>query len=162
MNNNFKSDFSLFPIKRLDVPGWEYRIATWPSTIDKKVHKLFDGQNNDLIEYPRMKIRDGKIQNCKIVKEGDDIILEPGDGWNFLIKRDSYNNREPNDEIDDNDIPHDIKCLICFTNKRTHVIPSCFHVVSCVECAKILETMEKKECPICRTQYEGTLKRLFF
>ena len=37
MNNNFTSDFSLFPIKKMGKPGWEYRKATWASEMDSEV-----------------------------------------------------------------------------------------------------------------------------
>lgn len=158
---NFVSDFSLFPIKKLGRPGWEFRKATWPSIVDPEVHKLIDDNNNNhKIKYLRKKIRDGTLQQCIIIKEGDKVIMKPGDGWDFIIRKDSENNKEY--DIDNANIPHDIKCLICLDNKRTHMIPTCFHVVACAQCAFKLYQLDKKECPICRVEYNSPLQKLFF
>ena len=164
----FKSDFSLFPIKKLGRPGWEFRLATWPNQIDPEVHKLFDGQISDSITYIRKRNFDGKVQHCKIIKEkdedGDDqFILHPGDGYNFLVRRDSTNNKEPDViDVDNSSVPHDMLCLICLDNKKTHVILPCFHVVACVVCANELFKSSKKECPLCREPFGQPLKKLFF
>lgn len=164
----FKSDFSLFPIKKLGRPGWEFRIATWPSQIDPEVHKLFDGKTNGPINYIRKRNFDGQVQNCRVIKQKDDdgddeFLMEPGDGYNFLIRRDSFNNREPDIvDVDNSSVPHEILCLICQDNKKTHVVLPCFHVVSCAICAKKLFESSKKECPLCREPFHEPLKKLFF
>jgi len=96
------------------------------------------------------------------VKENDQIIMKPGDGFDYVIKKVSINNREPDeDSIDNTVIPHDILCLICLQNKRTHVIIECFHVVACAECAKLIHE-NSHECPLCRKPITNPLKKLYF
>src|SRR5271170_1804696 len=109
---DFRSDFSLFPIKKIGVLGWEYRVATWPTEIDQQVHELFDGKKNSPIIYNRKNNRNGIMQNCKIVKKNNEVLMEPGDGWDYLIRMDANNNKLTND-TDDKTIPHDMKCVIC-------------------------------------------------
>ncbi len=90
---SFVSDFSLFPIKKLGQPGWSYSKATWPMIIDPMVHDLLDGQTEDDITYDRKRIRDGKMQHCTVTLEDDKLILKPGDGFNYLVRRDSKINK---------------------------------------------------------------------
>ena len=156
---SFKSDFSLFPIKKLGRSGWEYRVATWPKEIDPVIHKLFDGEIDGPVNYIRKKNYDGKIQNCRVLKRDDyDYVMEPGDGYDFIVRKDSDNNKE---DVDNDSIPHDMLCLICMDNKKTHVIVPCFHVVSCASCAPLLFA-NKKECPLCKNKYTEPLKKLYF
>ena len=156
---SFKSDFSLFPIKHLGKAGWTYKPATWPSDVDPEVHNLFDGKSTDSIYYTRITIHKIRTQYCEISKQGNDIIVKPGDGYNFLVRKDSVNNKQI--EIDDSSIPHDIKCVICLMNKRTHAVKECGHVVMCVLCAK-QQYETNGECPICRTKMDEFPIKLFF
>lgn len=156
---NFVSDFSLFPIKQLGKPGWEYRKATWASDIDPLIHKLFDSEIN-VVKYDRVKLRDGSLQHCKVEKNHDDeIIMYPGDGYNFLVRKDTTNNKLV--EQNNNDIPHDMLCLICMDNKRTHVIVPCMHLVCCSKCSNDIFN-KLNECPICRGKFDSTPKKIFF
>ena len=164
MNKNFKSDFSLIPIIKEGKSGWKYRPATWPSEIDPKVHLLFDNISDDDIDYSRHKLRNDMLQHCKIVKEGNNIIMKPGDGFNYNIKRISKNNKLTNmdEHIDNENIPHNMKCIICMTNKKTHAIIPCFHVVACSICASLLYDDNNKKCPLCNSPFNEPLKKLFF
>ena len=158
---SFTSDFSLFPIKKLGIPGWEYKKATWAPEIDKKVHQLFDGSIDENITYKRKRNFDGKEQECEIVKKGTmTFIMKPGDGYNYLIKRNSYKNNKDKKDGEDDDIPHDLLCLICQDSKRSYSL-ECGHVVSCAECADLLFQGPKK-CPICRKQFYNKPTRLYF
>jgi hypothetical protein len=160
---NFKSDFSLFPIKKLGNPNWEYRKATWPAQVDQEVHKIYEGKTTDPVFYTRTTIHEQnpRTQYCKVSKKDNDIIMEPGDGYNFLVRRDSMDNKELDDEIDDDVVPHDMKCVICLDHKRTYAVPECGHVSLCFICAKHqFET--RAECPICRTKMSNFPIKLFF
>lgn len=159
INMSFISDFSLFPIQKIGKPNWFYRKATWPSNVDPEVHDLFDNKNNDPIYYYRTTIHQPRTQYCKIYKQGTDIIVEPGEGYNYLVRRDSTNNKEI--EIDDSVVPHDIKCVICLSNKRTHAVKECGHVAMCIACAKQQYEM-KGNCPICRVDMMEFPIKLFF
>lgn len=156
---NFTSDFSLFPIKHTGDPKWQYRKATWPKEVDNEVHKLMDNKSNEPIYYNRKTIHDNRDQHCKIYKDNDKIMVNPGDNYLFLVRRDSTNNKE--EDIDDSVVPHDIVCVICLTNKRTHAVLECGHVSMCVVCAK-QQYDTNKECPICRTEMECQPIKLFF
>lgn len=159
---SFKSDFSLIPIIKKDNPNWEYRPATWTSDIDPFVHDLFDGINDDMnddniITYNRQKIRNNMLQHCTIVKENDKIIMKPGDGFDYDVKRISEHNK-----INNNDIPHNMLCIICLNNKKTHAIIPCFHVVACSMCAQILYNQQNKRCPLCNVDFTDEPKKLYF
>jgi len=192
MSKRKRSDFSLFPIKHIGKKYWEYRPATWPIEMDVAVHKLFDKKRNPPLHYIRKKRFNGKFQNCSIEKDDEyGFIVKPGDGYNFLIRRDTFHNKE----VDLDDLPFDqenlspdtffpkevmkkiikmkkkkknpngpvltdLKCLICLTNNRDHVVPGCFHVIACKDCAKNLPN--HGTCPICRKHYTEKLKKLFY
>lgn len=165
--NKFVSDFSLFPIKKLSRPGWEYRKATWPDiSIDEEVHKLMDGKRTIDVTYNR-KVWKGKhkgtIQTCTITTDPvHGYVVNPGDGWDFIIRRDSYNNyfddSDSGSDNDDSDTDNDLTCVICLTNKKNHIVPNCGHVVACGKCAKKI----KDKCPICRSPFTGDLKKIYF
>ena len=78
MMSKFKSDFSLFPIKRIGKIGCKYRKVTWSCDVDPEVHQLFDNISNKPIYYTRKRNFDKKNQYCKINKNENDIIMEPG------------------------------------------------------------------------------------
>ena len=48
------------------------------------------------------------------------------------------------------------KCVICLTNPPNVLYCDCGHQVLCVECSKMVETLEK--CPVCKT--ENTILRI--
>lgn len=160
--NKFISDFSLFPIKKYGVPGWEYRKATWPEAVESCVHDIFDDINLEPIHYTRTTIYDKRIQYCKVSKQGNDVIMEPGDGYNFWVRRDTLlHKKEKEIKIDDSVVPHTMVCKICLTNKMTHAVKECGHVSMCAICAnEIYKT--QKECPICRTKMTSYPIKLFF
>ncbi len=163
--NNFVSDFSLFPIKHVGKPGWEYRKATWPKEVDPEVHKIFDDPTtNDSVHYTRITNHKARSQYCKVSKINNEVIMEPGDGYNYLVRRDSNNNKNDDETevtIDDAVIPHDIICVICMSHKRTHAVKECGHVSMCYICAK--QQFEiNGECPICRTKMDEFPIKLFF
>ena len=166
-SSNFNSDFHLCPVSKLNVPGWTFREATWPTVVDAEVHKLFDGKIDGPVNYLRKRFRDDVIQNCRIIlqqnNDQDYVIMKPDDsGYDYEVKRMSFSNRLPDfDSIDDSVVPHEIKCLICLDNKRTHVVPDCFHVVACATCAKKLYDINKK-CPLCNANFTQPLKKIFF
>jgi len=162
MDQSFKSDFSLFPIKKLGRPGWEYRLATWPKEVDSAMHKMFDGLTDEPIAYERTANYNGLHQYCKIVKRPDNkFYVEPGDGYDFIIQKNSVHNKieDKDEEIDDNEIP-DMKCVVCFTNKKSRVL-SCGHVCLCGSCAKIIYD-DTKKCPICKAEMKSMPMKLFF
>jgi len=167
---NFISDFSLFPIKKLGNPKWEYRKATWPADVDPEVHNIVDASAADAknltVHYTRIANHNAKSQYCKVSKVGNDVIMEPGDGYNFLVRRDSTNNKKDDEEdkeavIDDSVVPHDMICIICMTHKRTHAVPECGHVSMCSVCAK-QQFETNGECPICRVVMSDFPIKLFF
>ena len=152
------SDFSLFPIKKLGRQGWEYRKATWPIEVDPEVHKIWDDSGEE-VHYTRVTNHKVRSQYCKVSKVNNEVIVEPGDGYNFLVRRDSTNNKEV--EIDDSVVSHDIICVICMTNKRTHAVKECGHVSMCQPCAK-QQFETNGECPICRVEMVDFPIKLFF
>ncbi len=164
--NKFVSDFSLFPVKKLGRPGWEYRKATWLGvTIDEEVHKLMDGKKTTDITYNRKiwkGIHKGTLQICTITTDPvHGYVVKPGDGYNFIIRRDTHNNYFDDGDSDsdvDSDDNTDMICVICLTNKKTHIVPGCLHVVACSVCAKKIVN----KCPICRTPFNGKLKKIYF
>lgn len=177
MNNNFVSDFSLFPIKKLGNPRWEYRKATWPADIEPEVHKLINDEITGPLYYNRLKIRDGTTERCKICKHGDDIHVEPGNGFDYLVRVDSLNNVVVNvvvnntidntntdntntDGTDSNSLQQ-LECIVCLTNKRTHIIKECNHFILCQECAISVFNSDKK-CPMCRALMIVPAKKVFF
>ncbi len=154
------SDFSLFPTKKLGKPGWEYRKATWPDGIDEEVHKLMDKISTEPVYYNRKRNYDGKDQYCKVyVDENGNVLVNPGDDYTFLVRKDSENNKEP--VVDNTEVPHDMLCKICFVNKSTHAVMECGHVAMCVLCAKRVYD-DTHQCPICKTEMEGPPTKLFF
>ena len=201
MNNNFTSDFSLFPIKKMGKPGWEYRKATWASEMDSEVHKLYNDDIPGPLYYNRIKIRDGTTERCKICKHGDDIHVEPGNGFDYLVRIDSLNNVIIDDNSNNNNTNNDntnnnnvngtngvnnvnvnvnvndsnntsittndqnilqqLECIVCLTNKRTHIIKECNHFVLCQECSINIFNSDKK-CPMCRCQMIVPAKKVFF
>ena len=90
--------------------------------------------------------------------------MEPGNGWNYLVKRINTNNKldHDNDEDSDNDnVPHDMKCDVCFNKKKTHVMLDCNHVCLCELCSiKIYNTT--RSCPICTTYMTKPAMKLIF
>ena len=185
MNNNFISDFSLFPIQKLGNPRWEYRKATWPAEIEPEVHKLYNDEIPGPLYYNRLKLRDGTMERCKICKCGDDIHVEPGNGFDYLVRIDSLNNvvvdntdinintntdtnidNNSNDGTNNTDntgtnVLQQLECIICLTNKRTHIIKECNHFVMCQECAIKVFNSDKK-CPMCRCGMNVPAKKVFF
>jgi hypothetical protein len=170
MANNFVSDFSLFPIKKLGKPGWAYKKATWPMEIEPEVHKLYNDEIPGPIYYNRLKLRDNTMERCKICKCGDDIHVEPGNGWDYLVRIDSLNNvvvdivnAAPNgdDVMDNPNALQQLDCVICLTNKRTHIIKDCSHFVMCQECSINVFNNDKK-CPMCRCEMKVPAKKVFF
>ena len=164
--SNFTSDFSLFPVKKLGQPGWEFRKATWPKEVDPEVHRIFDETDPELIKtnivhYTRVTNHKARSQYCKVSKVGLDVIMEPGDGYNFMVRKDSEINKEKEEVIDDSVVPHDMMCVICMSHKRTHAVPECGHVSMCSACAK--QQFEiNRECPICREEMIDFPIKLFF
>jgi hypothetical protein len=156
---SFKSDFSLFPIKKQGNPNWFFKKATWPEDIEPEVHNIFDGKTTDSVFYTRTTVHNPRTQYCEITKEGNDIWVKPGDGYNFLVRKDSDHNKVI--EQDDSNVPHEMLCVICFTSKRTHAVMECGHVSMCHSCSK-LQYEANKECPICRTKMENFPIKLFF
>lgn len=154
------SDFSLIPLKYKGRAGWGYREATWPLEIEAEVHRFIDGEREEEITYIRKRNHDGLIQSCKIRKQDGMNIVDPGDGYYFEIKRETENNKEIIDiNIDNESVPHEMECLICMENKRTYVVPKCFHVIACARCA---QKLENTKCPICRIPIIGKLQKLYF
>ena len=156
---SFTSDFSLFPIKKQGIIGWSFRKAFWPKEIDPEVHDLFDGKTTESVFYTRTTIRNPRTQYCEVTKENDLIIMKPGDGYNFLVRKDSTINKKI--EQDDSTIPHDMLCVICIAFKRTHAVKECGHVSMCHECSKAIYDTTKK-CPICKVLIESPPIKLFF
>lgn len=165
------SDFSLIPVIKENKEGWEYRVATWSLGIDPYVHQLFDKERIDPIHYQRAKIRNGQVQHCTIMIENDRIVMKPGDGFDYYVRRDSENNKLDNDDdhgngndsddkTDNENIPHDLVCDICLTNKKTHVVIPCFHLVACSKCA--IELSKRDECPICKCKMKEPMRKIFF
>jgi hypothetical protein len=166
MGTNFISDFSLFPIKKTGHPGWEFRKATWPSEIDAQVHKLYNNEITTEVYYDRLKIRDGTTERCKIYKnDNDEIIVEPPNKFNYLVRIDSLNNIIKDDVINtsnnNNNVLQHLDCVICYTNKRTHIIKECNHLIMCQECSIAIFNSDKK-CPMCRTEMTSPAKKVFF
>jgi len=160
MSQPFHSDFKLIPNVKRNQPNWEYREATWPQEIDPLVHKLIDGDITGPICYTRKKNRNNTIQNCKIVKyPNGDIIMEPGDTFNYHVKR--YETKNKQSEINNDEVPHEMMCVICLENKITHVLYDCNHFVLCGKCADIIYNDDQK-CPMCREEMTMKPGKLFF
>ena len=158
---SFVSDFSLLPTEYIGIPEWKYKKATWSYDIDPEVHKLFDRTNTEPIHYTRTTLHGQLTQTCKISFHGENIIVEPGDGYNFLVRRDDIKNRINNKEIDNINIPHEMLCKICMVNKMNYAVKECYHVSMCSDCATYIYA-NKKECPICRIKMKEVPIKLFF
>ncbi|ETO01820.1 hypothetical protein RFI_35619 [Reticulomyxa filosa] len=64
-------------------------------------------------------------------------------------------NNDNNDNSKNND---DSLCIVCFDEKRTHILLPCGHFCLCQGCSQ-----ELSECPVCRVQIEKRLAfKLFF
>ncbi len=168
----FVSDFSLFPIQKLGRPGWEYRKATWPQSVESEVHKLYNKEITGPILYDRPRMKDGLLENCKICRHNDEIHVEPGNGYNFLIRIDSLNNvnvdvvavmdNDNNNDDDDNDKNlQNLECVICLTNNRTHIIKECNHLLLCQDCAVKIFNADRK-CPLCRKAMLVPAQKVYF
>jgi hypothetical protein len=116
MNGGFVSDFSLFPIKKIGRPGWEFRKATWTQDIETEIHKLYNGKISGPVYYDKPRVRDGLLERCKICKCDDEIHVEPGNGYDYIVRIDSLNNVQIES---DNETSPESECIICFTNKIT-------------------------------------------
>ena len=44
-------------------------------------------------------------------------------------------------------------CVVCLTEKRSHVFLPCAHLASCLECS-----LQLNKCPICRTDVKAKVK----
>ena len=100
------------------------------------------------------------MERCKISKnDNDEIIVSPPNQFNYLVRIDSMNNITKNDN--DNIVNDNSDCAICFTNKRTHIVKECNHLIMCQECAiAIFNT--SKQCPSCRVEMKVPPKKVFF
>lgn len=157
----FHSDFSLFPIRKLGHPGWSYREATWPNEMDPEVHQIFDGEKTR-VGYQRLSNRTNQIQNCIVEKQPNgEVHVKPGDGWDFLVRRDSTTNKNMLSDVDDKDIPHNNICVVCAGRKQSTVLHDCGHVCMCVSCANIIFG-STKECPICKKHMSQKPIKLFY
>ena len=163
MQNKFKSDFEMMPETKINKPGWNFRPATWTSETDPLVHKLLEDKIQGPIVYTRKRWRDDVTQNCSIYKNNNELFMNPGDDYIYKIQKVAINNREPDQNIIDNDnIPHELKCLICLDNKRTHMVTECNHVVACATCTASLMKMDPKKCPLCNTLIKKNLQKIYF
>ena len=169
MNKQFVSDFSLFPIKKLGQAGWEYRKATWPATVEQDIHKLYSHEITGPVTYNRQKIRDNTIETCKVLRRDDGkLYMEPGNGFDYSVRIDSVVNQkvdvtivdESSDEENSNNLQN-LECIVCFTNKRTHIIKECSHFLLCQECAAHIFN-STKQCPLCRINIVEPAKKVFF
>jgi len=163
----FVSDFSLFPIKKLGHAGWEYRKATWPESTENDVHKLYNNEIPGPIYYDRLKLRDYTMERCKICRHNDEIHVEPGNDFNYLVRIDSLNNVNvdvvavmDDDDKNDNGLQN-LECVICLTNKRTHIIKECNHLLLCQACAIEIFNGNRK-CPLCRKEMKEPAGKVFF
>jgi hypothetical protein len=157
----FCSDFSLFPIRKLGHPGWEYRVATWTAEMDPEVHQIFDGTKTS-VGYQRTNNRTGQTQNCIVeMQSNGQVYAKPGDGWDFIVRRDHNKNKNKLSDVDDKDIPHDKMCVICTTRKQSTVLHDCGHVCMCIPCANIIFG-STKDCPICKKHMSQKPIKLFF
>ena len=150
--NNFKSDFYLKPINIKAKSG----LATWHQDTDVVVHDLFDGITDEPVNYSRVRIFDGKYQDCKVVKEGDKVFLLPGDTTKYSIKRINTNNKI-NDIVSEDG---KFSCVICLEYERNHVAIPCGHVITCTRCTKSIEKEDLYRCPLCKVPYTH-LQRIF-
>jgi hypothetical protein len=158
----FLSDFEMIPVSKINTNGWVFKSATWPSHIDPLVHKLLEKKSNVPITYIRKRWRDNVVQNCTIYMENDTLFMNPGDNCIYKINKKSIHNREPDDTIVDNSVPHELKCLVCLCNKRTHIVPDCNHVVACANCAIGIMTYGSKKCPLCNVPIKNNLEKIYF
>lgn len=155
--NDFKSDFYLKPLNIRTKSG----LATWHADTDPAVHDLFDGFRTEAVNYTRKRRFDGTYQDCQVIreeKESDesdeyDIILLPGDGSRYLVKKVSSNNKINDDKTDDTTEA----CVICMEFVKNHVCIPCGHLISCTRCTKKMDDLEGR-CPICRVPYEQLLR----
>jgi hypothetical protein len=152
------SDFILKPLNIKTKEG----PATWHADTEPLVHDLIDNLRDEAVEYTRVRIFDGKYQDCKVIREsyekdpiflggpdgniGVKIIMLPGDGSRYLVSRISTNNK-----IKDEKAENDNQCVICFEYIKNHVGIPCGHVITCTRCSKELEKNENR-CPLCRVK----------
>ena len=149
---DFKSDFFLEALnfKSNTPPG----LATWYKDTDYLVHDLFDGYRTEPVKYTRVRIFDGEYQDCQVVKEeSDEIVLLPGDGTRYSVKRISSNNKI-NEEKTDN---VSNMCLICQEYIKNHASIPCGHLITCSRCTLKMEKYDQR-CPICRVPYTNLLR----
>jgi hypothetical protein len=157
-----ESDFHLIPIEKQNNPNWQWRVATWPvQQVDPHVHELFDGTRLDPIKYQRVRIHDGKLENCIVMHDGQNIIMKPGNGFDYLVKRINHNNKPSNHHDINQDVPHNMVCDVCLTNKKTHVMLDCNHVCICEPCSIAIYNTTK-QCPICKTSMTKPALKLLF
>lgn len=62
--------------------------------------------------------------------------------------------------VNENDLPEELLCAICLTNRKEVMIVACKHMVFCGKCETDyrLKYENDCECPICRKKYKKTLK----
>ncbi len=162
----FVSDFSLFPIQKLGRPGWEYRKATWPQSVETEVHKLYNKEITGPILYDRPRMKDGLLENCKICRHNDEIHVEPGNNFDYLVRIDSLNNVNVDvvavvDNVDDDYGLQNLECVICLSNNRTHIIKECNHLILCQDCAIKIFNADRK-CPLCRKGMLSLPTKVYF
>ncbi len=162
----FVSDFSLFPIQKLGRPGWEYRKATWPQSVETEVHKLYNKEITGPILYDRPRMKDGLLENCKICRHNDEIHVEPGNNFDYLVRIDSLNNVNVDvvavvDDINDDNGLQNLECVICLSNNRTHIIKECNHLILCQDCAIKIFNADRK-CPLCRKGMLSLPTKVYF
>lgn len=127
-----------------EIPPWLLRILRILS-----VHDFFDDQDPQATEEALYSIR--REQNEHL----SPTIINIENIQSILIDKDTQSIL-----INDNDVPHNIECIICFEHKKTHLVPGCGHLVACAICAKKLEEFNKK-CTICRNPFTK-LQKIYF
>jgi hypothetical protein len=149
-DEKFKSDFCLTPLNINANSG----PATWHPDTDPKVHDLLDGYREESVTYTRKKIYNNTYQDCKVVREDSkNIIMLPGDGSRYSVKRERTSNKINDKESASNDVA----CVVCLLYERNHAVIPCGHLVSCTRCALRLK-QDDDRCPICRVPYNQLVK----
>jgi hypothetical protein len=152
---DFKSDFLLEALnfKSKSRPG----LATWHKDTDPAVHDLFDGYRTEPVTYTRVRNFDGKYQDCKVVKEEKDdtvnIVLLPGDGTRYSVKRVSSINKINDEKTEDSTNA----CVICAEYVKNHASIPCGHLITCTRCTLKLEGYDQR-CPMCRVPHTQLLR----
>jgi hypothetical protein len=70
--------------------------------------------------------------------------------------------KEEKEQVNDENIPDELLCIVCLERRINTVILDCRHAKLCIKCSRtILLGYNKKKCPVCREEIKRGIIKIF-